>query len=355
MGQHGLADDVADGEDVLHVRAHLLVDGDEAALVDLHAGGVGADGGAIGPPSHGDEDLVEGVGRRGAGAVEADLEPARGAVARRFADAGHLGAEVDVLERALDPGRQRFDEVGVGAGDELIEQFDDGDPGAEHGEDGAHLEADDPAADHEEPFGDAGELEGAGGVDDPGVVVGEEREGDRFGAGGDDGLAEGDGAAGPVLGGDLELVGGGEPAGAGGDGDLALLGQAGEAAGEAGDDGVLPGPEPVEVDGRVAEGEAVSGHLLRLADDPGGVEEGLGGDAADVEADAAERGPALDQGGGPAEVGGPEGGRVAAGAGPEHEEFGLGHHSTSRRTSSRTWQRWRRNRAASAPSMTRWS
>ena len=32
--EHRLADDVADGEDMADVGAHLLVDGDEAALVD---------------------------------------------------------------------------------------------------------------------------------------------------------------------------------------------------------------------------------------------------------------------------------------------------------------------------------
>ena len=41
--QHRLADDVADGEDVRHVGAHLRVDGDEAAVGDGHAGLVGGD------------------------------------------------------------------------------------------------------------------------------------------------------------------------------------------------------------------------------------------------------------------------------------------------------------------------
>ena len=34
VGQHRLADDVADGEDMRHVGAHLLVHRDEAALAD---------------------------------------------------------------------------------------------------------------------------------------------------------------------------------------------------------------------------------------------------------------------------------------------------------------------------------
>ena len=46
-------------------------------------------------------------------------------------------------------------------------------------------------------------------------------------------------------------------------------------------------------------------------------------DAADVQADAAERREALDQHRLHAEVGGAEGGRVAAGAGAEHEHVAL--------------------------------
>ena len=48
MRQHRLADDVADGEDVRHVGAHLPVDGDEPAFVDLDAGLVGVEFAAIG-------------------------------------------------------------------------------------------------------------------------------------------------------------------------------------------------------------------------------------------------------------------------------------------------------------------
>ena len=73
--QHRLADDVADGEDVRHVGALLLVDRDEAALVDEHAGVLGADQLAVGPPPDRDQDLVEGVGRGGAAALEAHAQP----------------------------------------------------------------------------------------------------------------------------------------------------------------------------------------------------------------------------------------------------------------------------------------
>jgi hypothetical protein len=47
VGEHRLADDVADGEDVRHVGAHLDVDRNEAAVADRHAGVLGADALAV--------------------------------------------------------------------------------------------------------------------------------------------------------------------------------------------------------------------------------------------------------------------------------------------------------------------
>ncbi len=49
-----------------------------------------------------------------------------------------------------------------------------------------------PAAEHEQPLRDVVEVEGAGGVDDARVVVGDERQRHGLGAGGDDRGVEGD-------------------------------------------------------------------------------------------------------------------------------------------------------------------
>ena len=56
--QHRLADDIADGEDVRHVGAHLLVDFDEAAIGDGDTGLVGVDQLAIGRAADGDQHHV---------------------------------------------------------------------------------------------------------------------------------------------------------------------------------------------------------------------------------------------------------------------------------------------------------
>ena len=212
---------------------------------------------------------------------------------------------------------------------------------------GRHLQADDAAADDEQALGDAVHLERARRVDDARVVVRDERQHDGLGARGDDRLVERDerpGAA--VL--DLELVCGDEPADARDDRHLARLGEAREAADELLDDAVLPAAQLVDVDLRRPEADAVRAHLVRLVDHLGGVQQRLRRDAADVEADAAEHRPALDQHHLLAEVGGAKRGRVAAGPGAEHEHLGvvigLARHAGRAVGAAAACRLWRRRR-----------
>jgi hypothetical protein len=130
----------------------------------------------------------------------------------------------------------------------------------------------------------------------------------------------------PVAGGefDLEVVGVEEMAVAAHDVHLARLGHAGEAAGELGDHLRLVRAQLVEVEFWARRSHAaVIGHVRRFLHHRGDVQQRLGGDAADVEADAAQRGVAFDEHGLQAEVGGAEGGGVAAGAGAEDEHVGF--------------------------------
>ena len=113
------------------------------------------------------------------------------------------------------------------------------------------------------------------------------------------------------------MFGRGELARAAHDLHLALLGQRLEAAGEAPDDAVLELADLVDVDLRRLEGDARLAQLGRLGHDLGDVQQRLGRDAADVQADAAELLAAVDQGDGQAEVGGAERRRVAARAAAE--------------------------------------
>ena len=79
----------------------------------------------------------------------------------------------------------------------------------------------------------------------------------------------------------------------------------------------------VEIDRRRAEAHAVAGQRRRLVDGLGDMQQRLGGNAADVEADAAERRPRVDQHDFLPEIGGAERRGVAAGAGAENQEVGL--------------------------------
>ena len=188
--------------------------------------------------------------------------------------------------------------------------------------DRGHLQADDAAAQDQQPLGDGGQLQGAGGVHHPRVLVGEAGDTHRGRAAGDDGVVEQhiDVA---LAGLDADAVGGLEAARALHHPDLALLGHGRQAAGELGYHLVLVGAQLVDVDLRLAEGNAQVGHLARLVEDGRGVQQGLGGDAAHVQADPAQVGVALDQDHALAEVRGAEGGGIAAGAGAEDDDLGL--------------------------------
>ena len=72
--QHRLADDVADGVDVLHIGFLLFVDSNETALINLYAGGFGVNQFAIGAAANREQHAVEGVVRRNLLALERNLE-----------------------------------------------------------------------------------------------------------------------------------------------------------------------------------------------------------------------------------------------------------------------------------------
>ena len=142
--------------------------------------------------------------------------------------------------------------------------------------------------------------------------------------------------------------------------DLAPLGHAGETAGQLADDLVLVRAQLVDVDLRRGEADAEGAGVPRFLHDRGDVQQGLGRNAADVEADAAERRVAFDDDRLHAEVGRAEGRRVAAGAGAEDEHLafhvgtaavagrGRGNHLGHRRRGFRFCRIFRVDRGSSA-------
>ena len=119
---------------------------------------------------------------------------------------------------------------------------------------------------------------------------------------------------------DGDDIGRGELALAGDHRHLALARQRGQAAGQALDDALFPAAQLVEIDARRGERQAVSAERRRLVDHLGRVQQRLGGDAADIEAYAAQRRAAVDEHDLLAEIGRAEGGGVAAGTRAEHDD-----------------------------------
>src|SRR5690606_5367099 len=98
------------------------------------------------------------------------------------------------------------------------------------------------------------------------------------------------------------------------DRDLARPGHAGQPARELADYAVFIGTQLVEVDLRLAKGNAVCSKAARLFEHGNAVQQGFGRNAPDVQAYAAQRGVAFDQHHIEPEVGGAEGRRIPAGA-----------------------------------------
>ena len=163
------------------------------------------------------------------------------------------------------------------------------------------------------------------GGDDGLAVELHEREFDRHRAGGDEDVLGLERAV-TGRGADEHLAGLHETAEAADDFDVTLLEQRADAHVELGDDLVLVGEHRGDVEGELLRADeamllAVDGVLI----DFGGVEQGLGGDAADVEAGAAEGVVLLHEGHLEAELAGFDGGDIATRAGADYDEIELRH------------------------------
>ena len=175
---------------------------------------------------------------------------------------------------------------------------------------------DDAAADHDHVAGHLLQLQRAGGVDDRLMVdldAGQRRD---AGASGDDDVLGTDLAIA-----DLDAVGAGEGGVALQPLDLVLLEQELDAAGQPLDRLKTRAVHGVEVEFHLARLHAPFGErpVRRFLEKLGGVEQGLGRDAADIEAGAAQSLAALDAGGLEAELGRTDRGHIAARAGTDHQ------------------------------------
>ena len=314
----------------------------------------GADRTAVGAASHRHQHRVEDVAPRAALALEGDAQAVGPGLDRR-----RLGLEQDLFVALLQALGERRDDVAVRAGNELVHHFDDGDLRAQRVIDRRHLQPDDAAAEDQQPLGREFQLERAGRIPDARIAR-DEAGRRRLRTGGDDRGVKRI-VRWPSAVADGERMGRGERALAGDDRHLALARQAGQPRRQALDDALLPAAQSVEIDARRRKDDAVRGHLRRLVDDFSRMQQRLGRYAADVEANAAERRPPVDQDDALAEIGGAEGRGVAARPGAEDEDVafevdlrrrGRRRRLLDGRSRPRPPRRPRRTVASSAPLLT---
>ena len=319
--EHRAGDDVTDGVDAGQVGLVVSVDDDAAALVELEAGLLGAEAGRVGLAADGDEDLVSGE-FEGLAVAFGGESGARGGLL----DAGDLGAQFELQALLLESVLRGLGDISVvGGAADAREHLDDRDLGAETGPDGTEFEADGAGADDDHLLRHGLQRDAVVGGDDGLSVELHEGQFDRHRAGGDEDVLGLERAV-TGRGADEHLAGLNETAEAADDFDVTLLEQRADAHVELRDDLVLVGEHRGDVEGELLAADeamllAVDGVLV----DFGGVEQGLGGDAADVEAGAAEGVVLLHEGHLEAELAGFDGGDIATRAGADYDEIELRH------------------------------
>ena len=269
--QEGASGDVADGPHVGQVGAHRIVDDD--AAVDLEAGLLGAPALRRGTAANRHEDNV---------GLDAELLLALGVVDGAPVEGFDAAAQLE--GHVLHGGAGLGGQVVVHEGQDLGGHLDDGHLGAEGGVQGGELDADDAAADDGEAGGDLGQGEDARGINQRRVVLGAGQRGHgRHGARGDDDVVRGVGRA---L--DGHATGGVEVASSVDDGDARLTLGGCNARDQALNDLILPGLHLRPVDGNAAGVHAELAGFLGVQVVLRAVEQGLGGNAAHVQAGAAQ-------------------------------------------------------------------
>ena len=118
--QHRLADDVADREDMRHVGAHLLINGDEAAVAYDNASPLGFDCPPVGGAANCHQHHLVDLGLCwGIFTFETDPDARRCSLCRN-----RLGLQHDLVEPAGVFLLPHFDKIAIGAGHEAIEHLD---------------------------------------------------------------------------------------------------------------------------------------------------------------------------------------------------------------------------------------
>jgi hypothetical protein len=259
------------------------------ALVDLHSGVLQAEFVGVGTAADADHHGID----LDALAL-AEVHDGAATTGGRVAGDLHPGADVDVL--LLEAAHHDVGEIRVEAGQHLRHPLEDGDRGAEIGEGAGELASDGAAADDHHAGGHSVEHEHfvAGHHRAAGHHV-EAGDGARHRTRGQQHMAAGEGGASAFVQTHGDGAVGAERAGAADDLDLLRLHEPAEALHDAVDDLLLAGLRHGEVHRGGARLDAELGGVGDVSLYGGCLEEGLGGDAATVQAGAAD-GALLDHG-----------------------------------------------------------
>ena len=326
--QHGLANDVADGEDVRDVGAHLDIDVDEATVRDGNTGLFCRDLLAVGCAPDRLQHQIVGLRCRRRTTLLGRRECHLNALRRGLGTDG-LGFQHDVVKAWRVHLLPDLHEVAIRALHQAVEHFDHVKPCTERAVNGAHLQTDDAAAQNQHALGHFLQRQCAGGIDDTRIVR-HERQAYRLRTSGDDAVLERDGLrlAGFLLRRPrgffhLNVVGTDKSAVAAHHRHLAHLGHGSQSAGEFAHHFFLVSTQLVNVDCGLSEVNAECCHVRHLVHHRRHMQQGLARDAAHIQADTAELRVTLYHNDLEPQVGGAKSRRVAAGTGTEHQQIAV--------------------------------
>ena len=323
VGQRQFAGDIAHRVDAGDVGGHAVVNGDVAAFGG-HAGGFQAQVFGVGLYADGDQRLVK--ARRFSGAILINREGYAAGI-RLGAGDGGAGLHLDAVppEGAF----QLLADFGILVGDDVRQQLNDGDLGAVHPIDVGEFHADGAAADDGYRTGDGVIHDGLAAGDDALAVHRQRGDAAGAGAGGDDDIARPHAAGLPVGRRHFHRARRQDAGGAGEVGDIVLAEQVADAPGHPSHHLAAAGYGDGVIRRKVVKAQAELVGAVDVGEDFGVFQQRFGGDAAPVEAHAAQ-GFAFNHAGRHTQLAGADAGHIAAGAAADYGYiiFGVGRHQS---------------------------
>ena len=329
MGEHRLADNIADGINMRHIGAHLLVHLDKAALGHGHAGFFGTNQFAVGRAAGGHQHRI--VAQRLFGRVftlEGDINTVF------FRLHGHgFGVDHNVVEAVFIELLPHFHQIAVGALHQAVHHFHHIQACAQSAVNRAHFQADDAAADDQHFLRHFFQFQRTARVDNARVLR-NKRQIHHAAAGGDDAVFKAYGFFLAGFGGFFILRAVGErhfdmvrahklPF-ALNHIHLAGFGHAGQAAGELADHFFFISAQHIDIQLGLGVFDAVGRQMAYFVNHIGIVQQGFGGNTAHIQAHAAQGVIALDNGHFQAFIGCGKSSGIAAGAAAQHHHIVVG-------------------------------